>query len=192
MENFINSYISALKSTLDNLDRKSIIKLVNLLKKASLEKKQVFIFGNGGSASTASHFVCDINKGASFQRELKHRVICLNDNIPTLLAYSNDVGYDDVFVEQLKNFLDDGDLVIGISGSGNSGNVIKAIEYANTKGNVTIGITGFNGGLLKEKAFYNINVPVADMQIAEDIHLIVVHILLKTLNDIRFHDQKRK
>lgn len=181
MKNLIDSYIYELKSTLDNLDRQSIINLVDLLKKASIEKKQVFIFGNGGSGSTASHFVCDLNKGASYQRELKHRVICLNDNIPTLLAYSNDVSYDDVFVEQLKNFLDDGDIVIGISGSGNSKNVLKAIEYANSKGNISIGITGFNGGLLKEKAVYNINAPITDMQIAEDIHLIVTHIILKFL-----------
>lgn len=182
MRNIIDSYIDALKSTLDKIDRQSIIKLFDLLKKTSIENKQVFIFGNGGSGSTASHFVCDLNKGASYQKELRYRGICLNDNIPTISAYSNDVCYDDVFVEQLKNFLNNGDIVIGISGSGNSKNVLKAIDFANINGNITIGLTGFDGGLLKEKARYNINAPVLDMQITEDVHLVVFHILLKAFN----------
>jgi D-sedoheptulose 7-phosphate isomerase len=182
MRILIDSYINELKTTLDKIDRQIIIKIYDLLKTTSIEKKQVFIFGNGGSGSTASHFVCDLNKGASYQREFRYRGICLNDNTPTISAYSNDVSYDDVFVEQLKNFLNEGDIVIGISGSGNSKNVIKAIDFANRNGNITVGLTGFDGGLLKEKAKYNINAPVLDMQIAEDVHLVVVHILLKAFN----------
>jgi len=103
-------------------------------------------FAGGGSGATASHFACDINKGVCFGLPKRIKVICLNDNIPTIPAYANDVSYDDVFVEQLKNFLGAGDLVIGISGSGNSSNVIKAVEYANENEAVFAALTGFAGG----------------------------------------------
>lgn len=177
----VNDYISQLKEALDNLDRGDILELARVLENARQNGNKVFIFGNGGSGSTASHFACDINKGVSLGLTKRHRIIALTDNIPTMLAYSNDLSFDDVFVEQLKNFLEPGDLVIGISGSGNSKNVIKAIEYANEKNNLTIGFTGFGGGKLRQISKLTVNANKNDMQISEDIHMILVHLLMKML-----------
>ena len=174
-------YIERLKKTLDSLDLSEIEDFTNAVINAFENNNQIFIFGNGGSASTASHFACDINKGCSNGNEKRFKVISLTDNIPIMLAYANDVSYDDVFLEQLKNYLNIGDVVIGISGSGNSINVLRAVEYCNQKGNITIGITGFNGGVLKKLAKISVNANVNDMQISEDIHMIVVHILMKKL-----------
>jgi D-sedoheptulose 7-phosphate isomerase len=180
-ELLINDYISQLKDTLDSLNRNEIVELANVLENARFNGNRVFIFGNGGSGSTASHFACDINKGVSLGLEKRHRIIALTDNIPTILAYSNDISYDEVFVEQLKNFIEPGDIVIGISGSGNSKNVIKAIEYANEKKNITVGITGYGGGKLKEIASISVNANKNDMQISEDVHMILVHLMMKML-----------
>ena len=180
-EQLINNYISELKETLDNLDRKEITQLAEILENSRQNGNKVFIFGNGGSGSTASHFACDINKGVAFGKEKRHRIIALTDNIPTMLAYSNDLSYDDVFVEQLKNFIEPGDVVIGISGSGNSKNVIKAIEFANEQRNITIGITGYEGGRLRQLATLSVNANRNDMQISEDVHMILVHLMMKML-----------
>ena len=180
-DQLVNNYIAELKDTLDNLDRGEVVQFADILEKARLQSNKVFIFGNGGSGSTATHFACDINKGASMGQDKRHRIIALTDNIPTMLAYSNDMSYDDVFVEQLKNFIEPGDVVIGISGSGNSKNIIKAIEYANQLENTTIGITGFEGGKLKQISTYSVNANRNDMQISEDVHMILVHLMMKML-----------
>ncbi|SEI51960.1 D-sedoheptulose 7-phosphate isomerase [Dyadobacter koreensis] len=183
-ENFVTNYIEELKETLDNLDKQEIVKFASILEQARQNGNKVFIFGNGGSGSTATHFACDINKGASLGKEKRHKIIALTDNIPIMLAYSNDMSYDDVFVEQLKNFIETGDVVVGISGSGNSKNIIKAIEFANGQGNTTVGITGFDGGKLKKLATYSVNANRNDMQISEDIHMILVHLMMKILEAI--------
>ena len=180
-ELLINDYITELKQTLDNLDRGEILKFASILDEARLNGNKVFIFGNGGSGSTASHFACDINKGVSVGLDKRHRIIALTDNIPTMLAYSNDMSYDDVFVEQLKNFIEPGDVVVGISGSGNSKNIVKAIEFANTLNNLTVGITGYGGGKLRDIATFSVNANYNDMQISEDIHMMLVHVLMKIL-----------
>lgn len=180
--NIINEYVDQLSKTLNSLVHSEIEDTAAAFLRARDENKQIIVFGNGGSGSTASHMVCDILKGCSYGKEKRFRIFCLNDNIPTLLAYSNDVSYDDVFLEQLKNYLQPGDVVLGISGSGNSKNIINAIEYANQQGNITIGFTGFQGGKLKQISTYSVNAMVDDMQISEDIHLIVLHILYKLLN----------
>ena len=138
--------------------------------------------GNGGSGATASHFVCDFNKGISEKLDSKYRFICLNDNIPTMLAYANDVSYNSIFVEQLKNLATEGDLVIGISGSGNSNNVISAIEYANAQGCKTFGLVGYDGGMLKKIAQNCIHIKINNMQIVEDIHMIIDHLLYSVLS----------
>lgn len=176
----VNSYLDRLKSAIDRLDRKEISIFVRLLEDTREQEHSIFIFGNGGSGSTASHFACDINKGCSMSGQKRFRVICLTDNIPTMLAYANDLSYEDIFAEQLKNFLRSGDLVIGISGSGNSKNVIKAIEYANLNDNTTVGITGYDGGKLRKIAKHSVNANVDDMQISEDIHMILAHLAMKT------------
>ena len=137
--------------------------------------------GNGGSASTASHFTCDINKGVCINLEKKFKVICLNDNLPTLLAYGNDFSYEDIFVEPMKNFLQPGDLVIGFSGSGNSPNVLKAFEWANQMDAKTFSLTGFDGGKLSKISHNAFVAPVRDMQKTEDIHLMICHLIMQML-----------
>jgi D-sedoheptulose 7-phosphate isomerase len=176
MQNNINSYLTKLQAAIDNLNRDEIETFINLLIQKRNENKQIFIMGNGGSATTAGHFFCDYNKGLSYQKDKKFKMICLNDNIATMLAYANDISYEDIFVEQLKNFLNEGDVVIGLSASGNSKNVLKAIEYANNNNAITVGITGYNGGILKQISKYSINANVDNMQISEDIHLIICHL----------------
>ena len=185
MKEKINNYLDRLKTTLDNLSRDEIENFINVLNDAREQGKTIFIMGNGGSAATASHFVCDFNKGASYMHDDKKRFkfICLNDNDASMMAYANDVSYDDVFVEQLKNYFNKGDIVIGISGSGNSKNVIKAIEYANQNGGITVGLTGYNGGKLKQLAKHSVNTNIDDMQITEDIHMIFDHMILKIMCD---------
>ena len=177
----ITEYMTRLKGTLDALDKSEINTFINLLLKAREEGRTIFIMGNGGSAATASHFCCDFNKGASYGYDKRFKFICLNDNMATLMAYSNDVSYADAMVEQLKNFFSKGDYVIGISGSGNSGNVVKAIEYANANGGVTVGLTGYNGGRLKQICHYSVNMGIDDMQISEDLHMMLDHLAMKVI-----------
>jgi D-sedoheptulose 7-phosphate isomerase len=149
--------------------------------KAYNDEKHIFVMGNGGSASTASHLACDINKGVSFGQEKRFKVICLNDSVPTMLAYANDLSYEDVFLEQLKNFFRAGDVVMGISGSGNSKNVLKAVSYAARNGGKTVGLCGFQGGELATLADISLIVRSNDMQKIEDVHMIVVHMLMQAL-----------
>ena len=179
----IKDYKIKLIETIQNLDEKSIIELKDQIIKARDNNNFIYVFGNGGSGSTASHMVCDLLKGCSYNKDKKIKIISLNDNMPSITAYSNDVDYNEVFLEQLKNYLNPNDLVIGISGSGNSVNILKAIEYANAKGAFTVGITGFNGGSLKVISKLSINANINDMQISEDIHLIVLHMLYTLLSN---------
>lgn len=177
----LNEYIERLKSTLDKISRDEINVFLNLLVDALEAGRTVFTLGNGGSAATASHMAVDFNKGLSYGKARRFRFICLSDNLPTLTAYANDVSYEDVFVEPLKNFLESGDLVIAISGSGNSRNVIKAVEYANARGAVTVGLTGYDGGLLRKTARHGVHVPIRDMQVTEDLHMVLDHLAYAVL-----------
>lgn len=181
----INDYINRLSAALANLSRSDINNFINIIEDARRDGKRIFTMGNGGSASTASHFVCDFNKGVSYGVDSKKRYkfICLNDSIATLSAYANDVSYEDAFLESLKNHFENGDVVIAISGSGNSKNVLKAIEYANANGGITIGITGYNGGKLKQIAKHNVHADIDDMQITEDIHMILDHLSMSVVRD---------
>lgn len=176
---FLKEYLMELNTILTGIDPKEFNDLIGELNEAYTRQANIFICGNGGSAATASHFACDINKGVSFGKGKRFRVICLNDNIPTMLAYANDVSYDDIFVEQLKNFMNSGDLAIGVSGSGNSENVLKAIEYGNKNGGKTFGICGYGGGKLKDTAQKSLIVHSNDMQKVEDAHLIIFHSVMQ-------------
>jgi D-sedoheptulose 7-phosphate isomerase len=180
-EHLLN-YCAGLSKALDSVSPERLEEFVHLLENAYEEGRQVFFMGNGGSGSTASHFACDLNKGVSYGRQKRFRVISLNDNLSTLTAYANDVSYEDVFVEQLRNFLRPGDLVVGISGSGNSPNVLKAIAYANSLGAHTVGLCGFNGGKLAGMVRTPILAPVRDMQKAEDVHMILLHVVMQVLS----------
>jgi D-sedoheptulose 7-phosphate isomerase len=181
MTTFSRNYIEQVKQALDIFPHEQFEALVNVFITALQNKRNIFVMGNGGSGATASHWVCDMNKGCSYGREQRFRMVCLNDNIPTLLAYANDVGYEDIFVEELKNFLEEGDVVIAISGSGNSKNVVKAIEYANSKGAITIGLVGYSGGKLLDLVQIPLHIQVNDMQLAEDVHMIVAHMTMRRL-----------
>ena len=181
LKNEIEAYFGELKSAIDKLDRHEIELFIQILLNAYNSGNQIFVMGNGGSAATASHFVCDLNKGVSFGREKRFKVICLNDNTPTVMSYSNDVNYDDIFVEQLKNFIQENDVVIGISGSGNSENILKAMNYANSKNAITVGLTGYKGGKLKNIAKHSVNADIENMQLSEDIHAMILHLVMKSL-----------
>jgi D-sedoheptulose 7-phosphate isomerase len=177
----IGAYLERLKRALDNVDRAEIDTMVRVVLDAYEREATIFVCGNGGSANTASHMACDLNKGVGYGREKRLRVHALTDNVATITAYANDVGYDDVFVEQLRTFLRPGDVVLGISGSGNSRNVLQAIELANERGNATIGFTGYDGGKLARLVRHRVHVPVNDMQVAEDVHLTLNHLLMQVL-----------
>ena len=155
---------------------------MNILENARIEGKKIFICGNGGSAATASHFCCDFNKGVSENQDKKYNFECLSDNIPTMMAVANDISYDEVFRFPLRNKMKTGDVLIGISGSGNSRNVVNAIEYANENGGKTIAIVGYDGGKMKKIADQCIHVNINNMQIAEDIHMILDHLMMYVLS----------
>lgn len=140
--------------------------------------KRIYIFGNGGSSATASHFQNDFGKGVSEYVEDKFRFQCLNDNVATLMAVANDIGFEEVFRFQLNGVIEPGDIVIAISGSGNSKNVINAVEYAKSCGNKIIGLTGYSGGKLKELSDISLHVPVNSMQVTEDIHMVFDHLMM--------------
>lgn len=180
----VEDYLTTLKKTIDALNRKEILCFLSALLKARDEERTIFIMGNGGSAATASHFVCDFNKGLSVPGQKRFKFICLNDNVPSMMAYGNDSSYDDIFVEQLQNFLRPGDLVIGISGSGNSMNVVKAVEYANDHGAETLCLLGYNGGKLKHISQKCIHVDIDNMQIVEDVHMILDHMGMSVLKNV--------
>ena len=183
--NNINQYFEKLKNVINKLDINEINQFINILCYTREEGKNIFIMGNGGSAATASHFCCDFNKGVNtiIKNQKRFKFICLNDNIATVMAYANDLSYIDIFKEQLKNFLAPRDVVIGISGSGNSENIIKAINYANDNNGITIALTGFNGGILKKIAQYSVHVNVDDMQIVEDLHMVFDHLCMKIITN---------
>lgn len=176
---FFKNYLTELNNILSAIDTKEFEVFIEELAGAYERQSNIFICGNGGSAATAAHFVCDINKGVSFGKEERFRVICLSDNIPTLMAYANDVSYDSIFIEQLKNFMNINDLVVGVSGSGNSENVLRAIRYGNENGGRTFGICGCGGGKLKDIAQKSLVVYSDDMQKVEDAHLIIFHCIMQ-------------
>jgi D-sedoheptulose 7-phosphate isomerase len=174
---FADQYKSELLRAIDTIDTGRVGVAIEWFKEARAKGRNIFVCGNGGSASTASHFACDIVKGASYQRNERFKILALTDSLPTLTAYSNDVGYDCVFAEQLKNFAQPDDVVMCISGSGNSPNVVCAMEYANSIGCKTIALTGRDGGKLGPLAQLNIQVPVPHMGRIEDAHMIICHMI---------------
>ncbi len=176
IQEYLENSISCLNS-LKSEHSDTIERIFNLVKESRIKKRRIFLIGNGGSASTASHFVCDLNKTSKIKSLNRSQAFALNDNSPIVFAISNDISYDSVFEEQLKNFLEKDDLVIAISGSGNSENIIKAVNYANEKGAITIGLTGFNGGRLKKICKECLVVPSDKMYHIEDVHLTINHLI---------------
>ena len=176
-----DDYLDRLARTLAALDRKALARAIGLVRSAWLDNRQIFVFGNGGSALTAEHYVTDWNKGIYLSTGKPFRGICLSENMGLITAYSNDLSYSDVFVAQLRPLMTKGDLVIGISGSGSSENVLRAINYARENFAVTLGICGYDGGKLRGAAEHCICAEVQDMQLSEDVHLTFGHMTLQAL-----------
>lgn len=175
----IIEYYDRLINTIKELDIDEINRAMNLILKHYEDGTNIYVFGNGGSAATASHMVVDFNKGACEEVEKKFNFYCLNDNIPSITAIANDLSYDDIFYFQLKNKVKKSDLIIAISGSGNSKNIIKAVEYCKNVGCDIIGMTGYNGGKLKPLSTHSLHVNINDMQISEDLHMVFDHMIMK-------------
>jgi len=174
---FPSTYKISLLRAIESIDLSKVSQAIQVLAEARDQGRSIFVCGNGGSASTASHFACDVVKGASFNRERRFRIMALTDSLPTLTAYSNDVSYECVFVEQLKNFAQPGDVVMAISGSGNSANVVRALEHAAATGCRTIALTGRDGGRLGALAQLNIQVAHPHMGRIEDCHMMILHMI---------------
>lgn len=174
-------YIDLVKSTLDALDPKALDALVEAFHTTYEKGGNIYTMGNGGSGASASHAAGDFLKGASYGLDKRFKMICLNDNLPSMMAIANDIGWESIFVEPLKNFLSKDDLVIGISGSGNSKNVVNALEYANANGATTVAMSGFKGGKISQIASINVHAPVMDMEVTEDVHMVIFNIVKKQM-----------
>jgi D-sedoheptulose 7-phosphate isomerase len=179
----VTNYITLLQQTIDQLPRDEIVRVIDLLYSARFSGRQVFIMGNGGSASTASHFVCDLSKNTRHEGWPRYKVIGLSDNMAVLSAYANDEGYENVFCEQLANLLMPDDIVIAISASGNSRNVVNAIQYAKNQNAFTIGFTGFDGGILGTLVDINLHIKSNIIEHVEDLHLVLEHMIIKSLKE---------
>ncbi|MDP4586071.1 MAG: SIS domain-containing protein [Microbacteriaceae bacterium] len=174
---YFDDYRGELTAALATIDVTLVERMRELLVDARANGRTIFTCGNGGSASTASHFATDLLKGASYERDQRFKVVALTDATSSISAYSNDVSYDIVYEEQLRNFLQPDDLVVAISGSGNSTNVIRALTYASSVGAHAIAMTGRDGGELGKAATLHINVAEQHMGRIEDAHLAICHML---------------
>lgn len=183
----VASYIRRLQDEIARVDQAEIQQMADLIFAAWEQGRFVYILGNGGSGTTATHMSEDLGKSSLRESDLRDeskkrlRVMSLTDNLGWILAVGNDVGYDQIFVQQLMNYGQEGDLVVAISGSGNSPNVLAAVDWANRHGLKTFGLTGFSGGKLREMQQSGLHVPLNDMGMVESIHLAVFHWVL---NDV--------
>lgn len=177
----IHDYISTLQATIERLPQPLIAQVVDVLEEARLQGRQVFIMGNGGSASTATHFVCDLAKNTRQEGLPHYRAIGLTDNMAIFSAYANDEGYETVFANQLANLIHPGDIVIGISASGNSKNVLNAVAEAHKHRAMVIGFSGFDGGKLAGMVDINIHVDSHVIEHVEDIHLMLEHMIVRAI-----------
>lgn len=175
----VDGYLKEQRKIIESIDTIKFDNAIQVISKTIIANKKIITCGNGGSASTASHYITDWNKMYNIYCGKKLRGICLCDNVGLITAYANDISYDEVFSGQLKPLLDEGDLVIGISGSGNSKNIINAINYANNNNANTLAIVGYDGGKLMSVAKYCLHIPTFDMQLCEDIHLMFGHMVMK-------------
>lgn len=177
------SYFDSYAGVVAELPYAEIERVVDLLHQAYEEGRRVFIFGNGGSAALASHFACDLGKGtvAAGAGDKRFRVLALTDNIPLITAWANDASYEQIFAEQLRNFIQPGDVAFGISGSGCSSNVLLALQVARQADAVTVGLTGFKGGKMPLFCDFCVVIPSDNMQIIEDLQLGITHAVFTVL-----------
>jgi D-sedoheptulose 7-phosphate isomerase len=186
IKKFSKDYFEKLKEVIDKIEPEKIQKIVEVLFGAYKNNKQIFIMGNGGSAATASHFACDLGN------QKVRRVISLADNIARMTALSNDLSYEEIFSQQLSCLVDKGDVVVAFSGSGNSANIIKALNYAKDCGAITIGFLGFEtGGKAKELVDYDITVQDRHYGRIEDVHLILEHLITNSLAELKREEENK-
>lgn len=183
MKSFSAKYFETMFKTMKEVDHESVAKVIGIIMDAHKKDKQVFVFGNGGSASTASHFACDLGKGAVVKGRRRLRIMSLNDNVPHFSAIANDMGYENVFLEQLKNLMNRSDVVIGITVSGNSPNIIKAFEYARKKKATRIGWIGNKGGKLLRLCDATIVVSSKNFGLVESLHMVLEHLISHSVRE---------
>lgn len=181
MQTALNSYFDDVIQTIGKMPIATIEEIVTALMEAYESSRTIYLFGNGGSAALASHFACDLGKGASNGSSKRFQALAFTDNVPMMTAWANDARYEDIFAEQLINFVRRDDITFAISGSGNSPNVLKALKVAREAGAFTIGLTGFQGGDMKDLCDLCLTVPSENMQIIEDLHLSVTHAVFTAL-----------
>ena len=177
VSDFVSDYVDRLKYAIDQIPHDRVAAMGEILYRAYRHNKQVFIVGNGGSAATASHMACDLGKNTISPNRPRFRVLSLNDNVALVSALANDLGYEHVFSEQLKNLIRPGDVLISITGSGNSQNILRAMEYARERAATNIALLGFDGGRALALADEYVLVPVHDYGVVEDLHMVLDHIL---------------
>ena len=179
----LKTYLDRVRLEIDRLDLAPIHAMADIIHQAYETGRWVYVIGNGGSGANASHLCEDLAKCPlkDFENQKRLRIMSLTDNTPAIMAWANDTSYDRIFLEQLKTYASPCDILLAISGSGNSPNILKAVEWANTIGMTTIGITGFSGGKLKEIAHHDFHVDIHDMGVVESIHLVVFHWLIDDL-----------
>lgn len=178
---FFDAYRDHVIRTLEALDMDAIHRVTEAMLAAYRDDRSFFIFGNGGSGATASHIAGDFVKGVSYGLTHRFRFTCLNDNNASMMAIANDIGYDDIFVEPLRNFMRPGDVVIGLSGSGHSENVVRALDFAGAEGGVTMAFCGYDGGKIRSMADHVVHADIHDMEVSEDIHLIAFHMIKQSI-----------
>jgi len=180
---YIQWYFDEIGHILHQLPQDQIAQIINILKRARLERKQIFLIGNGGSAGTASHFANDLLKSTVAEGKPRMKVIALTDNIPVILAYANDCGYETIFAEQLDALAASGDVLVAFSGSGRSPNVIRALDLARERGLTTVGFTGRDGGEMRERCDLCLVVPCQPMEQIEDVHVVLTHLIYSAIRD---------
>lgn len=197
IKNTAKDYIEELKKTVDDIDLDKVQEIANIFIEAYNEDRTIFILGNGGSASTASHMSCDFGKNTLLNvydpKNKRIKVISLTDNVALMTAFSNDLTYEDVFAEQLLNLVNPKDIVVAISGSGNSPNVLRALKYAKDQGAITVGFLGFhNGGKARDLCDYDITIQSNSYGVVEDLHLMLNHLFTTCLTQMKEHTDNQK
>jgi D-sedoheptulose 7-phosphate isomerase len=180
---YIRRYLDELGTVLDQLPQDQIAQIVRALEQARMERRQIFLIGNGGSAATASHFANDLLKSTVIEGKPRMKVMALTDNIPIMLAYANDCGYETIFAEQLDALAAPGDTVVAFSGSGRSPNVIRALDLARQRRLTTIGITGQDGGEMRERCDICLIAPCQQMEQIEDVHVVLCHLICSAIRN---------
>jgi len=190
--NSISSYFKELSDIINKISKEDIDKTIQILDGVRKEGKRVFVVGNGGSASTATHFACDLNKFTSVDGKKRFKAISLEDNIPLVTALVNDEGWDNVYSYQLENLMEDGDCIVALSVHGGSGkdkaelwsqNLLKAIKLVQSRGGKAIGLVGFDGGIIKEIADVSIVVPINSTPQVEGFHLVLTHLICSLIRE---------